>query len=91
VRVKDIMSRPVYTVRPADPIERAAALLADRQITAAPVLDGDGELVGMVSEGDLLWHRVPPDVADHYNHFSGPTCPARSTGRPPRARTMCTA
>jgi CBS domain-containing protein len=50
VRVKDIMSRPVYTVRSADPIERAAALLADRQITAAPVLDGDGELVGMVSE-----------------------------------------
>ena len=65
MRVKDIMTRTVYSVRTVDSIELAAKLLADRQITAAPVYDEAGELVGMVSEGDLLWHRVPADPTAH--------------------------
>jgi CBS domain-containing protein len=71
VRVRDIMSYPVYTVRATDPIEQAAALLADKQVTAAPVLDDSGALVGMVSEGDLLWHRVPADVTLHLWRAAG--------------------
>jgi CBS domain-containing protein len=65
MRVKDIMSQPVYSVRDSDTIERAAGLLAEKKITAAPVLDNAGKLVGMVSEGDLLWHRVPEDPTAH--------------------------
>src|SRR5258705_6287443 len=65
MRVKDIMSRPVYSVRSTDPVEFAAALLAERKITAAPVLDEIGALVGMVSEGDVLWQRVHADPTAH--------------------------
>jgi CBS domain-containing protein len=65
MRAHDIMTRPVYTVRTSDSVEDAAALLAGKRITAAPVLDEAGDLVGMVSEGDLLWHRVPPDPTAH--------------------------
>lgn len=65
MRAHDIMSRPVYSVRTTDTVEAAAALLTDRKITAAPVIDEAGELVGMVSEGDLLWHRVPEDPTAH--------------------------
>jgi CBS domain-containing protein len=65
MRVRDIMTHPVFTVRSTDPIEGAAALLADRRITAAPVVDGDGRLVGIVSEGDLLRDRVPEDPVAH--------------------------
>jgi CBS domain-containing protein len=65
MRVRDIMSKPVYTVRATDSIEAAAALLADRNITAAPVVDEAGRLIGMVSEGDLLVHRVPADPTAH--------------------------
>lgn len=61
MRVRDIMSHPVVTVRSTDPIEGAAALLADRRVTAAPVVDGDGRLIGIVSEGDLLRDRIPAD------------------------------
>jgi CBS-domain-containing membrane protein len=61
MRARDIMSRPVYSVRTTDTVERAAALLTEKKITAAPVIDEAGELVGVVSEGDLLWHRVPED------------------------------
>jgi CBS domain-containing protein len=65
MRVRDIMTRPVFTVRPTDPVEGAAALLADREITAAPVIDERNRLVGMVSEGDLLRNRVPDDPTAH--------------------------
>jgi CBS domain-containing protein len=65
MRVKDIMTRHVYTVHATDTVEHAAAVLAEHQITAAPVYDAGGELVGMVSEGDLLWHRVPLDPTAH--------------------------
>ena len=54
----DVMTRPVLTVRADDYVEQAAALLANNNVTAAPVLDRQGELVGMVSEGDLLRARV---------------------------------
>lgn len=71
MRVKDIMTHKVYSVRTVDPIEAAAQLLADRRITAAPVFDEAGELVGMVSEGDLLWHRVPSDPTAHLRPAPG--------------------
>jgi CBS domain-containing protein len=54
----DIMSRPVLTVRADDTIEQAAALLSHKNVTAAPVLDLEGALIGIVSEGDLLRVRV---------------------------------
>jgi len=54
----DVMTRPVLSVRADDHVEQAAALLANNNVTAAPVLDRQGELVGIVSEGDLLRARV---------------------------------
>jgi len=65
------MSRPVHTVYLMDTVEQATALLAEKGITAAPVLDAGGELVGMVSEGDLLWHRVPADPTAHLWRAAG--------------------
>jgi CBS domain-containing protein len=71
MRVKDIMTRHVYAVRGSDTVEHAAALLAEHRITAAPVYDDAGELIGMVSEGDLLWHRVPADPTAHLRPVGG--------------------
>jgi CBS domain-containing protein len=64
MRVRDIMSHPVHTVRPDDAIEVAAELLTRHAIAAAPVV-ADGRLVAMVSEGDLLRRRVPTDPTAH--------------------------
>ncbi|MBM2616326.1 CBS domain-containing protein [Actinoplanes sp. LDG1-06] len=61
MRAKDIMSSPVHTVSQTAPVEAAAALMTAKSVTALPVVDDDGRLVGMVSESDLLWHRVPSD------------------------------
>ncbi|MQA27009.1 MAG: CBS domain-containing protein [Micromonosporaceae bacterium] len=65
MRARDIMSRPVHTVRPDTSIEEAAALLSGHGFAAAPVVGKHGDLVGIVGEGDLLRHRVPPDPTAH--------------------------
>ena len=54
MRAKDIMTTPVSTVRPETPIKEAAALLVDRGISALPVVNDAEELVGIVSERDLI-------------------------------------
>jgi CBS domain-containing protein len=79
MRVKDIMTRPVYSLQESDPLEDAAELLADKKITAAPVLDEGGKLVGMVSDGDLLWHRVPEDPTAHGLRVDDPGAAYRPT------------
>jgi CBS domain-containing protein len=65
MRALEIMSRPVITVHPWTPIQEAAATITERVITAMPVVNGDDQLVGIVSEGDLIWHRVPADPDAH--------------------------
>src|SRR3954451_1476938 len=65
MRGKDIMSSPVHTVVQTASVESAAQLMAAKAVTALPVVDATGNLVGMVSESDLLWHRVPTDPSAH--------------------------
>nr|WP_221380731.1 CBS domain-containing protein [Actinoplanes polyasparticus] len=78
MRAKDIMSGPVHTVVQTASVESAAQLMAAKAVTALPVVDGDGKLAGMVSESDLLWHRVPTDPTAHVRRIPD-TDPA---GRP---------
>jgi len=59
MKAREVMSRPVITVRPDTPTGEAAALLGKHQITALPVVDADASLLGMISEGDLLRNQVP--------------------------------
>lgn len=65
MRARDIMTTPVHVIWQDASVESAADLLTEKSVTALPVVDGDGALVGMVSEGDLLWHRVPTDPTAH--------------------------
>jgi CBS-domain-containing membrane protein len=58
MRASDLMTRPVHTVRIDTPVEQAAALLTRQQITALPVSDKHGRLVGILSEADLLTSQV---------------------------------
>ena len=49
-----VMTRPVVTV-PADATVWAAAdILLGSRISAAPVVDADGRMIGIVSEADLM-------------------------------------
>ena len=61
MKVSEIMSRPVFTVTPDTSVKAAAQLLVERDISALPVVDAKGRLVGIVSEADLLSMETRPD------------------------------
>jgi CBS domain-containing protein len=52
--VKDLMTPQVVTVGPAAPFKEIAARLAEHRVSAVPVVDDDGRVLGVVSEADLL-------------------------------------
>lgn len=57
MKARDVMTSPVVTVPESATIAEVANILVSKRISAVPVVDGAGKLVGIVSEGDLL-HRV---------------------------------
>lgn len=57
MKARNVMVSPVVTVKPSASVKEAAKLLLQRRISAVPVVDDQGKVVGIVSEGDLL-HRV---------------------------------
>lgn len=65
VKVTEIMSRPVISVTPDTGIKAAARLLVERDISALPVVDAHGGLVGIVSEADLIPLQTRPDPRSH--------------------------
>jgi CBS-domain-containing membrane protein len=56
MKASDVMVTDVISVSPESDVQQVAAILLTNHISAAPVVDADGRLVGMISEGDLL-HR----------------------------------
>ena len=54
MRVKDVMTPNVICIGADEPVLKAARLMLQNRISGLPVVDKDGELVGMVTEGDFL-------------------------------------
>jgi CBS domain-containing protein len=51
---RDLMTPDVVTVPPETPVMAMARLLADRGISAVPVVDATGKVLGIVTEADLI-------------------------------------
>jgi len=60
---REIMTTKVITVTPDTPVRDIAHLLVDNGISALPVVNARGEIVGMVSEGDLIGRSAEQRVA----------------------------
>jgi len=56
MKAADIMTRRLVTIDPDSSIAEAANRMIENRISGMPVLDAQGRLVGLISEGDLL-HR----------------------------------
>ncbi len=58
---KDVMTTAILTVTPDTDVGEIARTLLDAHISAVPVIAADGNLIGIVSEGDLL-HRAEAET-----------------------------
>jgi len=73
LRIKDIMTRNVYSVDTDASAEEAALGFTRRHIGGAPARDADGNLVGVLSSSDLVnpepqqWIRGEATVGDLMN------------------------
>ena len=56
--VADVMSHNPIVVRPETPLNEAIQILAEKRVSGLPVVNDAGELVGIVSETDLMWQET---------------------------------
>ena len=77
--VREIMTTDVVTVRPDATLKEAMCALDAHHVTALPVVDGVGRLVGVLSEADVL-----RDVVAHDRRAN--EIPMVLTGEPVRLR-----
>jgi CBS domain-containing protein len=61
MKARDVMTSPAITLSLDTPVPAAATFLESHGFTAAPLVDADGHLVGIVSEPDLVRSPVIPD------------------------------
>lgn len=54
MKVRDLMTKDVVAVKAATTLREAAALLAERRISGMPVVDDENQVLGVVSEADIL-------------------------------------
>lgn len=60
VLAREIMTSPVFTIPPETPFRDIAALMLERGVSGLPVVDTDGQILGIVSEADLLLKEESP-------------------------------
>ncbi len=58
MKVIDLMTSDVVTVRPETPLKEAARLMVASRVSGLPVTDAGGTLVGIITEGDFLHREV---------------------------------
>jgi CBS domain-containing protein len=68
MRVRDLMTRNVRTIAPEASIRDVAKILVEHRISGLPVCDPDGRVLGIVSEGDILYKEHDP----REGHAGGP-------------------
>ena len=56
--IADVMTRDPVVVRAETPLNEAIQILAERRISGLPVVDDAGQLVGIISETDLMWRET---------------------------------
>jgi CBS domain-containing protein len=62
VKIRDIMTTTVVTVRPETPLKDVAELLLERRISGVPVVDELGVVLGVVSEADFVTKEAGVDA-----------------------------
>ena len=63
MKIRDLMTKQVATVRATDSTAAAARLMWDCDCGAVPVLDGDGRAIAMITDRDICMAALMRDAA----------------------------
>ncbi|MDW7672042.1 MAG: CBS domain-containing protein [Bacillota bacterium] len=65
-RAKDIMTRDVITVTKDQTVNQVIEILMDKNISGLPVVDEDGKVIGIVTEGDLIYRSKKLEIPRYF-------------------------
>ena len=60
--VAEVMTTDPISVSPETSLQEAIQILAEKQISGLPVVDDEGQLIGIISETDLTWQATGVDA-----------------------------
>ena len=69
MQARDVMVSPVITVGKSATVREVATILLEKRISAVPVVDDAGKVVGIVTEGDLI-HRAEAGTERPYSWWT---------------------
>jgi CBS domain-containing protein len=69
MKVSDIMTKDVISVKPTTSVHEAARTLVEHRISGVPVVDDAGRVVGLLTEGDLILRHKPREHAPWWRAF----------------------
>jgi len=69
MQARDVMVSPVITVGKSTTVREVATILLEKRISAVPVVDDAGKVVGIVTEGDLI-HRAEAGTERPYSWWA---------------------
>jgi CBS domain-containing protein len=67
MKAKEMMEKEVITVKEDTTIQEIAKILIEHKISGVPVVNSEGSLVGIVTEGDLLHKETSPRLPNFVN------------------------
>ena len=70
MKVRDIMSSPAITVTPDVSVRDVARIMRENHISGVPVVDEDQNLLGLVTEIDLISRNAPIHEPTYYTFLS---------------------
>jgi CBS domain-containing protein len=65
-RAKDIMTRDVITVTKDQTVNQVIEILMDKNISGLPVVDENGNVIGIVTEGDLIYRSKKLEIPRYF-------------------------
>lgn len=67
MRIEEVMNKYPVSIDKQAPISDVAELLVKYNLTAVSVVDENNKLIGIITEGDLLYKKVRPHVPHYVN------------------------
>lgn len=61
-KVKDVMSKKVISIHIDEPLLKAESIMKLKDIRRLPVIDGKGNLIGIITKGDIFRALVSPKI-----------------------------